>query len=180
MDHSDFASIADWHRYLEAVSQPMLTDLRSHGFVVDDVDQLTLLSEQSPAVENPEQFIALLLKHLNSGLPFQVRSSLAQNLDIPEAATHIGEIINVYRASKESEVRAILAGIVGDRFDESSVDDVIRLALDESGGSERINLIRGLERSNISRAEAAARSLRSSRSVSKAIDVSEEYGDEGV
>lgn len=142
---------------LSVAESELVADLRLVGMEVNSVwDLLKLGGGYGAAVD-------VLLSHAKRSYPDRIREGILRALATPDSICRWNELLGIYEHNSLGLPPSLdyLSGLaLSAAADDGVIDDVIRLAKDESRGADRIPLLLALQRSKSSKARMLLNELR--------------------
>lgn len=139
---------------LTRAEAPLVTELRSAGYVVGSVWDLVNTKDTYP------DLIPILFKHLSRPYPDPIREGIARALAVPGAKEAGWELLKrMYRKAPPGQFQDALAVAIAGAADDEVLDDVIALVRDERLGPSRVIFLWALGRSKAPKAQATLMSL---------------------
>lgn len=142
---------------LSSAEKILVQDLRKKGVFVDSVWELL----DQPA--GYEQAIDVLLQHVRLDYPAKIKEGILRALAVPNARPRWKELLDFYEKNSlqlTPELYSLTGMVLAAASDDSVIGDVIRLAMDESKGGDRLPLLLALQRSNVPKARMLLNELR--------------------
>ncbi len=118
----------------------LLKDLSEAGFEVETVWDLVNSSEPYPTL------IPVLLKHLQEQYPPRIKEGIARALAVPDARKIWNELVAIFLAEPNNEVKWALHLALAAAADRSVLHELIALARDQKHGRNRAMFIDALFR----------------------------------
>ena len=136
---------------------PLLAALRDAGMELSSVWDLV-----NTTTAPPPNTVSILLDHLSGEYPDRVREGIARALAIPQARIGWTQLVDHFQKDRDRSglgSKFAIASALATIADESTIDDLIGLAMDRRHGQNRIPFIKTLARASAPRARDALQQL---------------------
>lgn len=133
---------------------PLVDDLHAIGVNVDTAWDLVNTSHPYPAA------LPVLVEHLGRPYPDRVRAGIARSLAVRDARFAWDRLRDLYLAEPVgTETDEALAVALGEACDDSVLEELVELAMDDRRGDNRLMLVSALLRSRTDLARETLREL---------------------